>query len=125
MPDHPLTSVGGGGVIVEAEGPLGVREGWSTVESLSTARQYLAAAEAGGLVYAFGGSDGSNSLASVEEDDPDTDTWSTVASLSTARRRLAAAEAGGLVYAIGGHAVAGGNTVAAVEELTLQSFADV
>ena len=90
-------------VIVEAEGPLGASEGWSTVASLSTARQRLAAAEAGGLVYAIGGRDsGDNTLASVEEYDPETDTWSTVASLSTAQEDLAAAEAGGLVYAIGG-----------------------
>ena len=102
MPDHPLTAVGGGGVIVEAEGPLGERGGWSTVASLSTARNRLAAAEAGGLVYAIGGDDGDNILASVEEYDPETDTWSTVASLSTARQSPAAAEATGLVYAIGG-----------------------
>ena len=102
MPDHPLTSVGGGGVIVEAEGPLGVRGGWSTVASLSTARQRHGAAEAGGLVYAIGGRDPDGITASVEEYDPETDTWSTVASLSTARQYFAAAEAGGLVYAIGG-----------------------
>ena len=107
--------VGGGGVIVEAEGPLGVREGQSTVASLSTARRNPAAAEAGGLVYAIGGRDPDfNELASVEEYDPETDTWSTVASLSTARQRHAAAEAGGLVYAIGGDD--GSNTIASVEE---------
>ena len=107
--------VGGGGVIVEAEGPLGARGGWSTVASLSTARQELAAAEAGGLVYAIGGDDGDNPLASVEEYDPETDTWSTVASLSTARRFVAAAEANGLVYAIGGQD-SGDNQLASVEE---------
>ena len=123
MPDHPLTSVGGGGVIVEAEGPLGARGGWSTVASLSTAREFFAAAEADGLVYAIGGFDGSNILTSVEEYDPETDTWSTVASLSTARRQFAAAEADGLVYAIGGDD--GNSTLTSVEELTFQSFADV
>ena len=97
--------VGGGGVIVEAEGPEsgeGIAD-WTTVASLGTARRQLAAAEAGGLVYAIAGdSEASSFDDAVEEYDPDTDTWSTVASLGTARRQLAAAEAGGLVYAIGG-----------------------
>ena len=106
--------IGGGGVIVEAEGPLGTTEGWSTVASLSTPRQSLGAAEAGGLVYAIGGF-GDDELASVEEYDAETDTWSTVASLSTARSRLAAAEAGGLVYAIGGQD-SDFNRLASVEE---------
>jgi len=114
-----LEKLGGGGVIVEAEGPLGTAEGVSTVASLSTAREYLAAAEANGLVYAIGGRDsGNNQLSSVEEYDPSTDTWSTVASLSTARENLAGAEANGLVYAIGG-ADSGNNSLSSVEELVV------
>jgi len=111
-----MQAVGGGGIIVEAEGPLGTPKGLSTVASLSTARPQHAAAEANGLVYAIGGEDsGGNRLASVEEYDPSTDTWSTVASLSTARFLHAAAEANGLVYAIGGRD-SGGNELASVEE---------
>ena len=66
-------------------------------------------------MYAIGGDDGSDILASVEEYDPETDTWSTVSSLSTARERLAAAEANGLVYAIGGRD-SDLDTLASVEE---------
>jgi len=67
-------------------------------------------------VYAIGGRDsGNNTLSSVEEYDPSTDTWSTVASLSTARYQNAAAEAGGLVYAIGGEDL-GNNRLSSVEE---------
>jgi len=119
-----LEKLGGGGVIVEAEGPLGTPKGWSTVASLSTARSRHAAAEANGLVYAIGGEDGSAVVSSVEEYDPSTDTWSTVASLSTARQYLTAAEANGLVYAIGGDD-AGGTVFSSVEELGFQSFANV
>jgi len=111
-----LEKLGGGGIIVEAEGPLGTATGSSTVASLSTARRNLAAAEAGGFIYAIGGKDsGGNVLSSVEKYDADTDTWSTVASLSTARFRLAAAEAGGFIYAIGG-LDSGSNVLSSVEE---------
>ena len=109
MPDHPLTSVGGGGVIVEAEGPAGelVPDTWVEVDSLGTARQELAgASDADGLVYAIGGESDANFHESVAEQyDPSTDTWTTVASLGTARRRLAgASDADGFIYAIGGWA---------------------
>ena len=106
MPDHPLTSVGGGRVIVEAEGPAGEPEGAEEVASLGTGRNDLASAsDANGLVYAIGGEvDGFDPTSVVEQYDPSTDTWTTVASLGTARRHLAgASDADGLVYAIGGN----------------------
>jgi hypothetical protein len=111
-----LEKIVGGGVIVEAEGPLGTARRWSTVASLSVGRYRLAAAEAGGLVYAIGGfGSGGNQLSTVEEYDPDTDTWSTVASLPTEREDTSAAEANGFVYAIGG-ADSNFNTLSSVEK---------
>ena len=102
--------VGGGGVIVEDEGPAGDPKGgdpdeWAEVASLGTGRRDLAgASDADGLIYAIGGRSDANSYESVvEQYDPATDTWTTVASLGTARRGLAgASDANGLVYAIGG-----------------------
>ena len=73
MPDHPLTSVGGGGVIVEDEGPAGDPNGgdpdeWAEVASLGTERKLLAAAsDANGLVYAIGGASDANDYESVVE----------------------------------------------------------
>ena len=98
--------IGGGGVIVEDEGPAGTPEGVTEVASLGTGRQRLAgASDADGLVYAIGGNSDANTFESVvEQYDPSTDTWTTVASLGTARLQLAAAsDENGLVYAIGGN----------------------
>ena len=97
--------IGGGGVIVEDEGPAGEPEEATEVASLGTGRRKLAAAsDADGLVYAIGGWADANRYESVvEQYDPSTDTWTTVASLGTGRNRVAAAsDADGLVYAIGG-----------------------
>jgi len=102
----------GGGVIVEAEGPMGDPEptsGWNNVAPLGTGRYDIAAAtDADGQIYAIGGDSSSGDFMSlVEQYDPSTDTWSTVASLGTGRQRLAAASDGdGRVYAIGGEASA-------------------
>ena len=97
--------IGGGGVIVEDEGPAGEPEGWNEVASLGTSRKRLAgASDADGLIYAIGGNSDANFYEPVvEQYDPSTDTWTTVASLGTARKRLAgASDADGLVYASGG-----------------------
>ena len=102
--------VGGGGVIVEDEGPAGDPNGgdpdeWTEIASLGTARRELAgASDADGLIYAIGGrSDESIEKSLVEQYDPGTDTWTEIASLGTGRRGLAgASDADGLVYAIGG-----------------------
>ena len=97
----------GGGVIVEAEGPMGDPEptsGWNNVAPLGTGRYDIAAAtDADGQIYAIGGDSSSGDFMSlVEQYDPSTDTWSTVASNGTGRKRFAAASDGdGRVYAIG------------------------
>lgn len=57
----------------------------------------------GKKIYAIGGSsDGLNTLNTVEEYDPLTDTWSTKTSMPTARRYYALAELNGKIYVIGG-----------------------
>ncbi|MEM4530748.1 MAG: hypothetical protein QXY39_02670 [Thermofilaceae archaeon] len=76
---------------------------WATLANTPTVWYNLAAAEAGGIIYAIGGHDGSNRLNRNEAYDPSTNSWSTKANMPTARSRLAAAEAGGIIYAIGGY----------------------
>ena len=74
---------------------------------MPTARYELAAAEAGGKIYALGGNNSLNNYLSgiqnvVEEYDPAANTWTTKAPMPTVREVLAAAAAGGKIYAIGG-----------------------
>ena len=60
--------VGGGGVIVEDEGPAGESEGAKEVAPLGTGRRFLAgASDANGLVYAIGGASDANDYESVVE----------------------------------------------------------
>jgi len=64
----------------------------------------LGAAEAGGIIYAVGGSsDAAFWMATVEAYDPASDTWTTKASLPTARFGLGVAGIAGRVYALGGY----------------------
>ncbi len=77
---------------------------WTTVASMPTARQNLAAATGSdGRIYAIGGNNNTGSLSTVEAYTPSSNTWATVASMSTPRSGLAAAAgADGRTYAIGG-----------------------
>lgn len=83
---------------------------------MPTARNSLAAAtDADGNVYAIGGGDGGNPVATVEKWDGSS--WSSIADMPTAKTSLAAAsDADGNVYAIGGD---DGNAVATVEKYTV------
>jgi kelch-like protein 18 len=59
---------------------------------------------ADGRIFAIGGYDGSNRLATVEAYTPSTNSWATVASIPTARDGLAAVvSADGRIFAIGGY----------------------
>lgn len=82
---------------------------WTTKARMPTARQGLAVAAVGGKIYAIGGfgefgqgTDAWDSMATVEEYDPQTDTWRSRADMPTPRGLLAAAAANGKVYAFGG-----------------------
>lgn len=54
---------------------------WSTLAPMQSPRYRFAAALYHGMIYAIGGSDGTQAVASVEAYDPISDTWTTVASL--------------------------------------------
>jgi N-acetylneuraminic acid mutarotase len=81
---------------------------WSSLASMPTARNSLAAAfGADGRLYVFGGETGGQgtgtNVSTVEAYDPATNTWSTRANMPTARDFLAAATASdGLIYVVGG-----------------------
>ncbi len=76
---------------------------WSTSPSMPTARMGLVAAEAGGKLYAIGGSvSGTIGTGAVEEFDPGTQTWTTRASMPTPRSFAAGALVGGRIYVMGG-----------------------
>ena len=76
---------------------------WTTMASIGTAADVLAAAAEGGLVYEIGGYSGTSYLSAVQAYNPSTNAWTTVASIGTATANLAAAAEGGLVYEIGGN----------------------
>ena len=80
--------------------PIDLLDPWRTRANMPTARYALAAAAAGGKVYALGGAGPTNKN---EEYNPDTNSWATKANMPTARYYLAAAEVGGKVYALGGY----------------------
>src|SRR2546427_804011 len=76
---------------------------WTTVTPIPTARAFGAAATGqDGLIYVFGGHNGSL-LHTVEAYDPSTDTWATKNPMLTARDTNAAVTGpDGRIYAIGG-----------------------
>lgn len=96
------------GIALAIVGPLvtpGIADGasWSTLAPLATARQEVAVAELGGLVYVIGGFDGTGTVRStVERYDPATDSWMTVASLPVVIHHATATAANGKLYVIGG-----------------------
>ncbi len=70
---------------------------------LNTAVSGAAVAEAGGVLYAIGGFDGSNVLGTIQAYDPKNNSWSASgATLTTARMNAAVASVAGKIYVIGG-----------------------
>ncbi len=74
-------------------------------------RSYIAAAEAGGLIYTVGGMVGETGrpLPTFTRYDPARDEWATLPQLPVATRAAAGVAAGGRVYVVGG-TTASGNT---------------
>jgi len=80
---------------------------WTPRAAMPTGRRSLAAAEAGGKIYAIGGLSSATSCETANEEyDPVADSWATKAAMPTGRYGLAAAAAGGKIYAIGGRSSA-------------------
>lgn len=86
---------------------------WRTLSAMPSRRGGLAAAEAQGKLYVFGGEGfdfGGEVYSNNEEYDPTTDTWRTMAPMPTPRHGLGAATVNDTIYLIGGGPVAGFST---------------
>ena len=87
-------------------------DSWHPLANMATRRANLAAAAAGGKIYAIGGSgtagelaihqSNAGELATVEAFDPQLGTWAEVASMSVGRCLHAVAVVDGKIYVIGG-----------------------
>ena len=78
-------------------------ETWTTLAPMMAPREGLAAAAAGGKIYALGGhTSGGGVVASMEVYDPVANAWTNVAPMPTARAEFAAVAIGNTIYAIGG-----------------------
>lgn len=75
---------------------------WTRLPSMATPRGALGAAFAGGDLYAVGGRDGAETLATVESFDVGTREWTERAPLPGRRDHLGVASLDGYVYAVGG-----------------------
>ena len=76
---------------------------WQPLAEMASARSALAAAAAGGKIYAIGGTKSyDDAMATVEAFDPQLGAWAEVASMSVGRNRHAAAVIDGKIYVIGG-----------------------
>ena len=79
------------------------RNTWEHAGKMHTKRARFAAAESDGMVYAIGGCDGREELASVESFNMKIQSWSKVKSnMPTPRSCFGAAELDGKIYAVGG-----------------------
>ncbi|MFQ6124976.1 MAG: kelch repeat-containing protein [Candidatus Heimdallarchaeota archaeon] len=87
---------------------------WHPRAPMPTPRADLAVAVVNERVYAIGGFNGIQNLATMEEYDPATDTWRSRAPMPTARGWLAATAVNGKIYALGGWD--GTNYLSTVEE---------
>ncbi|XP_059048390.1 kelch-like ECH-associated protein 1B isoform X1 [Achroia grisella] len=75
---------------------------WRPCSPMSTPRHRVGVAVMDGLLYAVGGSSGSEYHKSVECYDPERDSWTTVASMRSARLGVGVAVVNRLLYAVGG-----------------------
>nr|XP_037874793.1 kelch-like ECH-associated protein 1B isoform X3 [Bombyx mori] len=88
-------------------------EHWRPCSPMSTPRHRVGVAVMDGLLYAVGGSAGSEYHRTVECYEPERDLWSSVAAMSTARLGVGVAVVNRLLYAAGGFD--GARRVASVE----------
>lgn len=100
------------GTILSADSAEGE---WTRKTDMPTARFGLSIAEVDGRLFAIGGSDPNNRLATVEEYHPSTDEWSPRADMPTARKNTAAAVVDGIIYVFGGTRDHGSGSVRTTE----------
>lgn len=81
-----------------------VRDKWTRIPDIKTARAHMGVASLGNAIYVIGGSteNGHSVLDSVERFDPEHKEWTEVAPLPSPRAGLSAAVDMKVVYAVGG-----------------------
>ena len=80
-----------------------LRNGWSDIAPMSSAREGVAVAVVNNVLYAIGGYDIRSTFNTVERYSPDEDRWSLVASMSVPRFYHCAAVVGNIIYVMGGY----------------------
>jgi N-acetylneuraminic acid mutarotase len=111
----------GGGLvlflILTLSGRIAAQGTWTTKAPMPTARNDLAVAAVGGVLYAVGGKTGNTctGLHTLEAYDPATDSWTTKAPMPTGRYIAGAAALNGLLYVVGGDDHCAGHSIGAVE----------
>lgn len=80
------------------------RDQWLPIPDMSTRRRHVGVVAFKSKLYAIGGHDGADHLASGEVYDPRTNKWSPISPMSTMRRGIALASLGpdGPIYSVGG-----------------------
>jgi len=91
---------------------------WTRLPDMPTARRFFGAGVVNGIIYAVGGDDTHDNLATVEAFDPATNTWSTKAPLPASRSLLAVAVIDNVLYAIGGNSGGYFNSVFAYDAVS-------
>ncbi|XP_077998525.1 kelch-like protein 17 [Glandiceps talaboti] len=101
-----LFSIGGGSLFAihsECECYDARKDRWTTVAPMTTRRARLGVGVIAGQIYAVGGYDGTNDLASVECYCVYTNMWQTVEPLGTRRSCVGVGIMNGLLFAMGGY----------------------
>jgi len=94
---------------------LAQAETWTAKASMPTARYTVASGVVVGTLYAVGGQNLSNTLATVEAYDAATNTWIPRAPMPTPRGSLGVGVINGILYAVGGSATTQGSALSTVE----------
>ena len=98
---------------------------WTLGAAMPTPRQMLGAASDSKLVYAVGGTNGTDDLTTVEAYDPAANTWTTLPDLATARSDFGVAVADGRLVAVGGESAGQVLTSVAALDLAMQTWTDL
>ncbi|XP_065053298.1 kelch-like protein 17 isoform X2 [Rhopilema esculentum] len=101
-----ILSIGGGSLFAihcECECFDAAKNKWFMIAPMSSRRARLGVGSAFGMVYAVGGFDGSQDLASVEMYNPKSNKWVSSAPMGTRRSSLGVDVLHNLLYAVGGY----------------------
>jgi N-acetylneuraminic acid mutarotase len=104
-------------LLVAAQSAFGQEDSWTSVASMPTARESVAACAIDGYIYAIGGFPGQADpgIPVNERYDPETNAWTTMQPMPTGRRMPATAVVDGKCYVMGGRFTDGPAAISVVE----------